>query len=328
MTVSSKQYEIIQDIYRERRRKAREDAEVRREEIARALPELAGLDEERRRLSMERLQASLDGNAGQAEACRIRLEQTDARKKELLASGGYTAADLEPRYVCPVCHDTGRDGTGDCACLERLIMERFYSASPLWNRTEEESFANLSLDWYDNKVTLPEFQGRTCRQVMEANAAAARDYVAHFAEKKDSLLLTGPVGTGKTFLCNCIAGALLKAGRTVLYLTAQEFFDAVEARLFDREEQEAGLSDQFGTAELLIIDDLGTEFTGRRLAANALFTVINERLLSGLATIISTNDDINELEEKYSAPVASRLVGCFKILFFAGQDIRIAKKLS
>ena len=328
MTLTSKQYEIIQDIYRERRRAAREDALARREQIARALPELAALDEERRQLSMDRLKASLGGNAEQAEALRGKLEQTDARKKALLASKGYTPEDLEPHYLCPVCHDTGRDGTQDCACFDRLVMERFYSASPLWNRTEEESFDALSLDWYDNKIALPEFQGRTCRQVMAENVAAARDYVARFGEKKDSLLLTGPVGTGKTFLCNCIAGALLKAGRTVLYLTAQEFFDAVEAQLFDREEKTEGLSEQFGTAELLIIDDLGTEFTGRKLAANALFTVINERLLGGLATVISTNDDINELEEKYSAPVASRLVGSFKILFFTGQDIRIAKKLS
>ena len=328
MTLTSKQYEIIQDIYRERRRTAREDALARREQIARALPELAALDEERRKLSMDRLKASLGGNAEQAETLRGKLEQTDARKKALLASKGYVPKDLEPRYLCPVCHDTGRDGTRDCACFDRLVMERFYSASPLWNRTEEESFDALSLDWYDNKIALAEFQGRTCRQVMAENVAAAKDYVARFGEKKESLLLTGPVGTGKTFLCNCIAGALLKAGRTVLYLTAQEFFDAVEAQLFDREEKTEGLSEQFGTAELLIIDDLGTEFTGRKLAANALFTVINERLLGGLATVISTNDDINELEEKYSAPVASRLVGSFKILFFTGQDIRIAKKLS
>ena len=229
MTLTSKQYEIIQDIYRERRRTAREDALARREQIARALPELAVLDEERRKLSMDRLKASLGGNAEQAEALRGKLEQTDARKKALLASKGYTPEDLEPRYLCPVCHDTGRDGTRDCACFDRLVMERFYSASPLWNRTEEESFDVLSLDWYDNKIALPEFQGRTCRQVMAENVAAARDYVARFGEKKDSLLLTGPVGTGKTFLCNCIAGALLKTGWSVLYVSAQELFDRIEA---------------------------------------------------------------------------------------------------
>lgn len=328
MTVTSKQYEIIQDIYRERRRRAREDAGRRRAEIALALPGLARLDEERRRLSLEGLKASLGGNTEQAEACRLKTEEIDARKKALLASRGYSPEDLEPHYTCPLCHDTGRAEIGDCPCLEKLVVERFYSGSSLWNRTKDESFETLSLDWYDNKTPLPAFQGRTCRQVMEENVAAAREYVTRFAEKKDSLLLTGPVGTGKTFFCNCIAGALLQAGRVVLYLTAQEFFDAIEARLFDREEETAGLSGQFQTAELLIIDDLGTEFTGRKLAANALFTVINERLLNGLGTIISTNDDIDELGEKYSLPVASRLVGSFKILFFTGQDIRIAKKLS
>ena len=45
------------------------------------------------------------------------------------------------------------------------------------------------------------------------------------------------------------------------------------------------------------------------------------------STLISTNCDIDELAEQYSPQVASRLVGCFKILFFTGPDIRLVKKL-
>ena len=327
MNITKEQYEIIQDIYRERRRQALEKQQEKRAEIDRRIPQLAALEDKRLKLALVLARAQRDGNSEQADETKARMQEISLKKEKLLAENGYTPADLEPAYTCPLCHDTGRGELGDCSCLEKLVTERFYSDEGLQNSTQQASLADFSLEWYDDEKPLEAFQGLTARRVMAENLTAAKDYAAHFSEKQAGLLLTGPVGTGKTFLCSCLAGELSEAGVQVLYVTAQEFFEAMEGKLFDREERDKGLEERIARAGLLIIDDLGTEFTGRKLAANALFTVLNERLLSGRSTLISTNCDIDELAEQYSPQVASRLVGCFKILFFTGPDIRLVKKL-
>ena len=79
------------------------------------------------------------------------------------------------------------------------------------------------------------------------------------------------------------------------------------------------------SCDLLIIDDLGSEFTSKFSAA-ALYDIINERLLRGLPTIISTNLESGEIEERYSQRVASRLYCDYKLLEFEGTDVRMLKK--
>ena len=76
--------------------------------------------------------------------------------------------------------------------------------------------------------------------------------------------------------------------------------------------------------DLLIIDDLGTELTTSVVIA-ALYSLLNERLLSGKSMIVSTNLNIDEIARRYSPQIASRLEGSFRGLTFVGKDIRVMK---
>ena len=78
---------------------------------------------------------------------------------------------------------------------------------------------------------------------------------------------------------------------------------------------------------LLILDDLGTEFS-TPLAISIIYSLINNRLMSHKPMIISTNLLPNELEKRYSAAIASRLNGEFTTLRFFGDDIRRLKRKS
>ena len=53
--------------------------------------------------------------------------------------------------------------------------------------------------------------------------------------------------------------------------------------------------------------------------------MINDRLLSGKAMIISTNLNVDELSRRYSPQIASRLRGSFTRVAFLGEDIRVKK---
>ncbi|MBQ2879839.1 MAG: ATP-binding protein, partial [Anaerotignum sp.] len=144
----------------------------------------------------------------------------------------------------------------------------------------------------------------------------------------DNLLLYGGAGRGKTFLCNCIAKDVLERGKTVLYLTAGQLFRQLEEMRFRREEDEEESKDwdnEILTADLLIIDDLGTEFA-TMFTASELFRIINDRKLRRKPVVISTNLDYRALMDQYSDRVMSRLIGEYTTLKFFGDDIRMKKK--
>ena len=76
--------------------------------------------------------------------------------------------------------------------------------------------------------------------------------------------------------------------------------------------------------DLLIIDDMGTEMPGSFVTA-ALYALLNDRLLEKKSMVISTNLSAEEISQRYSGQIASRLLGSFQLLPFLGEDIRILK---
>jgi len=89
------------------------------------------------------------------------------------------------------------------------------------------------------------------------------------------------------------------------------------------------LLDSILNADLLIIDDLGTE-TINSMKFTELYKIINTRLLNQnnkiTKTIISTNLDLKGLFNTYDERLVSRFVGNYNIFRFFGDDIRIKNK--
>ena len=126
---------------------------------------------------------------------------------------------------------------------------------------------------------------------------------------------------------SCIAKDVLDRGKTVLYLTAGQLFKQLEELRFHRDEEEETLDwdAELLDADLLIIDDLGTEFA-TMFTASELFRIINDRKLRKRPVVISTNLDYKALMDQYSDRVMSRLIGEYTTLKFFGDDIRMKKK--
>lgn len=74
-------------------------------------------------------------------------------------------------------------------------------------------------------------------------------------------------------------------------------------------------------ADLLIIDDLGTELSNTFTNVE-IFNIVNTRILSSKKTIISTNLSPKEISENYSDRVFSRVLEKFVPLKFFGPDLR------
>lgn len=101
---------------------------------------------------------------------------------------------------------------------------------------------------------------------------------------------TAEPGLGKTFLCSCIAREVLNKGYTVLYSTAGQLFKSVEKERFNRgnddDVKEMNFSEDLFNVDLLIIDDLGTEFS-TVLTTSEFFDILNTRLICNKSVIIS-----------------------------------------
>ena len=131
-------------------------------------------------------------------------------------------------------------------------------------------------------------------------------------------------------MSNCIAHELLKKGKTVLYQTAPVLLESVIDYKMNRNKNTNAdnLYHAVLSADLLIIDDLGTENLNS-MKLSELFTILNTRILNLnhkiTKTIISTNLNINEIFRQYEERIGSRIAGYYDIYCFFGQDLRFKK---
>ena len=114
---------------------------------------------------------------------------------------------------------------------------------------------------------------------------------------------------------------------SVLYFSAPQLFNTLAKNAFDKNDIDAhNMCEYIFDCDLLIIDDLGTEYTNAFIASQ-FFTCINERLLHRKSTIISTNLSLESLADLYTERSFSRITSRYSLLKIVGDDIRIKKKL-
>ena len=140
-----------------------------------------------------------------------------------------------------------------------------------------------------------------------------------------NLLFFGDPGLGKTFLSAAIAKKIFEKGYTVLYYSAKQLLTMMTDFDFGKiPEKKEACENVFG-ADLLIIDDLGSE-QQTAFSISALFDILNRRMLNGKKIIINTNLDGKDLSTLYSGRIYSR-INEFETLKFIGEDIRILKNI-
>ena len=306
-----------------RAQNARRIQEQREAEVYARIPALAALDEERASLSLKKAREAVGLGDGEDIDLRSALSRIASRRKELLQMHGYTEEWLEPPYTCPICRDTGYVGREKCRCFRQLETEMLYEQAHLDNMRREEGFSAFLLDYYPDDQTDPR-TGRTPRQDAADALGQAESFVRDFGQEGSGLFIYGNVGTGKTFLSRCIAGELLRAGHSVLYITAYDLFDSLRAYTFEDRQAGQEMHDLIFDSELLIIDDLGTELSNT-FVASQLFLIVNERILRRKQTIISTNLSLSEFRDTFSDRTFSRIYGHYALLQMSGPDIRTLK---
>lgn len=318
MNLTNAQYDAIQREYDAIQLRNRRTLEKRREEIFAKLPAYAEASLAVSSLSVSYGKRLLDGEPGVAKVYHEELAKLSRKKTELLLAAGYPSDYLDPIYDCSSCQDTGYIDGKRCHCFENRIITLLYAQSNLQDLLEAENFSVLSYDYYEGNDLV------NFKKAVETSFS----FIRNFQTKYQNLLFYGAVGTGKTFLSNCIAHEMLNQGYSVIYFSATGLFDLLSRYSFDANNKEMLYKtyEDLYNCDLVIVDDLGTELTNS-FTNSHLFSFLNERQLRQKSIIFSTNLSLEELKTRYSERIFSRLTNNFTFRKLSGSDIRVCKNI-
>lgn len=302
-----------------RRLKAEEQADGKKRDFYSRCPRAEEITREKTASAAKIARAVLLGEQARPLLERLRDENLALKTEhdKLLRESGLAQADITPQYSCKKCGDSGFIDGRMCSCLIQLQKSIAYEGLNLQVPLESSTFERFSIQFYSGDA----------RAQMERIFSYCKRYAENFSTASLNLMFKGATGLGKTHLSLAIAGEALDKGYGVIYSSTQNLAVALEKERFDKVggDRPEDTNSQLISCDLLILDDLGTEFSSSYAGA-ALYNIINTRLLAQKPTIISTNLSFKELETRYSERFASRIFGSYSIFEFIGADIRVQKR--
>lgn len=327
MSMTNSDFNKILRMYDQKQAHNRQSLLDRQDKAFDAVPRLREIHNEIGSVGLKSIQATLKQPDKKAFYEKQLLTTIHALKEErtaLLLAHKFPADYLDTHYSCSDCQDTGYIQNERCHCLKQAIIDFSYEQSNLKNVLSVENFSKFSFDYYSKEVD--KSMGISPYMNMQSVHQHCLEFTQQFDTHFNNLILYGQSGLGKTFLCNSIAKALLDQGKTVIYLSSFQLFRLFENYRFHKEEEIVSNDDieAIFVCDLLIIDDLGTEFNNALTSAE-LFNCLNTRLLNQRSTVISTNLAPSEWVNKYSERIVSRIFGYYTQLKFFGSDIRLKK---
>lgn len=222
-------------------------------------------------------------------------------------------------YECKKCNDTGfvvsvdengREFACRCDCYEMHRTRELLQQSGISGEFCGKSFDN--------------FETGNIPQLDNAKSKAeqyASDFMRFEHEERNSILLSGQVGAGKTHLGMAICNELLNRHTVgVAYMSYRNAVTEIKQTLMDKENYYAALG-RFCNARLLYIDDL---LKGRSTEAdlNILYELVNYRYMHNKPMVIST-EKTPEALVSFDEAVGSRILEMCRgnIVIFRGQDL-------
>lgn len=325
--IISYSYEVrkkVKEMFDEKQKKALSDAQLRKLEVYEKVEGISQIDDELAKTGLKVYSEAIK------KSCPVPLEERIAvlreenlelqhARAELLKMAGYPADYTKPHYECSKCRDSGYVGIDPCECLITALRRESYLSSGLGAMLANQTFENFDISLYPEEA----------RRMMNFIFKSIQNFAENFGNENSggdasekNLMFYGGTGLGKTHLSTALAKRLIDRGFYVVYDTALNIMHAFEKERFSK----AGASvstDKYFECDLLIIDDLGSEFMSSFTHAT-LYDILNTRINADKGTIISTNlSSIDAIKKTYDERIVSRIIGRYRSFGFVGSDIRL-----
>lgn len=316
MPLTNSQYESILRNYEERQTKNRHLLDARTKQVYEQIEDYEELDSSVASISVECGKRVLSGDDSAVLDLKQKLHELAEKKKQLLLEAGFPSDYLVPVYDCPDCKDTGYIDGVKCHCFKQQMISILYEQSNIHEMLKTENFSALSYEYYSGEDLA----------AFERAVETSRNFIRDFDKDYQNLLFYGTVGCGKSFLSSCIAKELIETGHSIIYFSSIGLFEFLSRYSFDYKNKENlyNAFEDLYNCDLVIIDDLGTEVTNT-FVTSQLFSCLNERHIRKKSTIISTNLSIEDLRDRYSDRIFSRITSNYKVCKLSGPDIRLKK---
>ncbi|MCD7891402.1 MAG: ATP-binding protein [Ruminococcus sp.] len=237
-----------------------------------------------------------------------------AMTRQLLVQNGYPENYLDMEYTCPKCQDTGYCNNEFCECFKKVCGSLAVSRLNQNSQLKLSSFDTFDLTYYKNDDYF----------TMHRIFLYTKNYAESFTESSESILMFGKTGLGKTHLSLAIANKVLERGYSVVYDSIINILRSIEREHFSREHS-TDFFDLIMDTDLLILDDLGTEYEST-FYSSTIYNIINTRLNRSKPTIISTNLNHDDIRRRYDERLVSRITAVYTCLEFKGKDVRLQSK--
>lgn len=323
MAYNSSAYQKAINILERRREKAAFEANSRKAEILNKLPEIDEIQSKLSAIGISISRCFFDKEHNEAEIKKLEAASLALQKKreEILEANGYSSDALSEQYLCPFCKDTGYFNNRMCTCHKEILKENernnLRNIAPL----DDCTFETFDVRYYPENAM---DNGISPREKAERILESCRTYAQTFHEHSPNLIFMGKTGLGKTHLSLAIANVAINKGYSVVYGTSQNILSDLQNENFGRTDNNLYNEYDVLNTDLLIMDDLGTEFKNAYSLA-CLYNIVNTRILKKRPTIISTNYDFNQLDDVYDMRITSRIAGEYSTLVLEGNDIRYIK---
>lgn len=323
MGFNRENYKRIKHEYEGKALRAAEKAQDRKKELHEKFPDIKEIDDLLSMTGLKIFEATL---SYKGEALEKKLNELKKENEALLDGRcealkyyGVPSDYTDIKYECNECSDSGFVGLYMCRCMKEKLIYAGYESSGILSLIKEKTFENF----------VPDLQkDERAKENTKMLCDFCKKYSEDFSDKSPNLLFIGGTGLGKTHLSAAITGKVISKGYDTVCETAQNFFSDFEFerfnRPYNRDENEESRTDRYFDCDLLIIDDLGTEVTNQ-FTVSCLYNIINTRLNRGKQIIINTNLTRDDLKNRYSDRITSRLFGEFLPLMFVGRDMRELK---
>ncbi|MBI3977875.1 MAG: ATP-binding protein [Chloroflexi bacterium] len=154
----------------------------------------------------------------------------------------------------------------------------------------------------------PHQDGLTADEV--ANLLELDRVVREFANVPDGwLILQGKTGCGKTHMAAAIAQEVQRRGEPVLFVVVPDLLDYLRSTYQpDSRVSYDEVFESLRTCKLLVLDDLGAH-ASTPWAREKLYQIVNHRYVARLATVVTTNCSLEELEPRIASRMADPRLG-------------------